>query len=91
VVVIVEGNGTEDIVVLVDGVAKVASLLLVKVFAVGVAVLWFLGAGVNEAAVLCRSVSQLRPQCGGVTDHVGVDDIEELGLGESCPALGELG
>jgi hypothetical protein len=90
-VVIVEGNRTEDIVVLVDRVAKIASLLLVEVFAVGVAVLWFLGAGVDEATVLYPSVSQLPSQFGGVTDHVGVDDIEELGLGESCPALGELG
>jgi hypothetical protein len=91
VVVVVEGNGAEDIVVLMDGVAKVASLLLVEVFAVGVAVLWFLGAGVDEAAVLYRSVSQIPLQCGGFTDHVWVDDIEELGLGESCPALCELG
>jgi uncharacterized membrane protein len=58
-IVVVERNRTEDIVVLVHGVAEIASFLVVEVFAVGVAVLGLLRAGVDEAAVLHLSVFQI--------------------------------
>lgn len=54
-VVIVERKRAENIVVLMHRVAEVASFLLVKIFAVRVAVLGLLGTGIDEAAVLCAS------------------------------------
>jgi hypothetical protein len=89
-IIVVERNRAEDIVVLVHRIAEIASFLLVKVFTIGVAVLWFLGAGVDEAAVLRWSAIRIHVQGVAWADHVRVYDIEELGLGESCPALGEL-
>ena len=51
-VVIVQREGTEDIVIFVDGLAIVPSVLLVPVFTVRVAVSALLGGRVDEATIL---------------------------------------
>jgi hypothetical protein len=57
VAVVVQRESAKDVVVLVDGLAKVAALLLVPVVAVRVAVRALLGRGVDVAAVLQLSAS----------------------------------
>lgn len=56
-VVVVQGQGAEDIVVLVDGLTVVAFVLLVPPLAVGVAVVALLNGRIDEAAVLRGCVS----------------------------------
>lgn len=73
--------------ILVDGLAEVAALLLVPPVGVRVAELALLGRGVGVAAVLLLLVSErlVGNEREGGTDHAGVVDV---GLGEGAD-LGE--
>lgn len=91
VVIVVERQGSENIMILVNRLAVVAPVLLVEPVAVGITLRSQLGRGVDVATILHQLApvpSQLRRT---KADHVGVGELSTLGIGEGGPDLGELG
>ena len=82
-IIVVQAQCTQDIVILVNGFAIVAAVLLVPPVGVGVALATELGGRVDVAAILWLSASGTARRGQRAAYHVRVSAVVVLDLGES--------
>jgi hypothetical protein len=86
-VVIVEREGTENIVVFVCGFTVVATVLLVPPVGVRVALCSILGRGVDVATVLRLLAGEDTTAVAEKADHAGIGELNALGFGHGSAGL----